>query len=104
MLAYRLKAGVYRLKACANLAFIPSALWPQEAEAAVAKRLKEAALDNQELRAESARLQHQNNRLQGYALDDAGAEQLSELIGSLTQVGCQCSSHSGCCLDMIQSC
>lgn len=67
-------------------------LWPQEAEAAVAKRLKEAALENQELRAESARLQHQNNRLQGYALDDAGAEQLSELIGSLTQVGCQCSS------------
>ena len=61
----------------------------------MAKRLKEAALENQELRAESARLQHQNNRLQGYALDDAGAEQLSELIGSLTQVGFQCSSIWG---------
>ena len=68
----------------------------------VAKQLKEADLENQELRAESARLQHQNNRLQGYALDDAGAEQLSELIGSLTQVGCQLQSHFECCLDIIQ--
>ncbi|KAK9821387.1 hypothetical protein WJX74_007412 [Apatococcus lobatus] len=48
-------------------------------------RLREALVENADLRLELARLETQTNLLQGYGLDDTSAEDLSKLIESLTQ-------------------
>lgn len=49
-------------------------------------RLREALVENADLRLELARLEMQTNHLQGYGLDDTSAEDLARLIESLTQV------------------
>ena len=58
----------------------------QEREQRVEAQLRGVAKENLQLRNEMGRLEGVNSNLQGYGLDNLSAEELGNLISSLTQV------------------